>query len=309
MLVFGQQPEIPGSIKVVRCYECADIVIDLPMVEFPSYVASGPHKWEGEISIQIVIGENGDVESAKGISGHPYFRPMLEKASLIAKFKPPVVDGKVVKKKAVIFYLITLPQYVKETVKARAKLGSINGRAISLPKPEYPQELKDLCASGQIKVEVEVSEEGKVLTATPFSGDEVLFDTARTAAQAATFRSLTHAVVRSKGIVVYNFIPEGKCVDVGDVYGRWRERPQFSVHPHSIIQVEMEVLVRLGIDVMNGKVIAAKAIGGHPLNWKAFEADALKIIFSPVTHWPPNVVGKGFIRLRIKPDRTVEPFR
>lgn len=309
MLVLGQEPDTPGSITIVRCYECADILVKLPEIEYPRYLGYGAHKAEGEIGIQIVIDENGDVDSAKGISGHPFFRPMLEKASLTAKFKPTIVDGKAVKKRAVIFYQITLPQYVKETEKARAKLGIINGRAIELPKPEYSPQAKDLCASGQVKVEVEVSEEGKVLKAVPFSGDEVLFDVARTAAQAATFRPLPHSNIRSTGIVVYNFVPERKCMDVGNVYGRWRKTPQFSVHPHSTIQVETEVVVRLGIDGLIGKVNVAKAIGGHPLNRKAIEAEALKITFSPVTHWPPNAIGKGFVKLRIKKDRSVETIK
>lgn len=61
--------------------------------------------------------------------------------------------------------------------------------------------------------------------------------------------------------------------------------------------------------VRSAKVIAAKAIGGHPLNSKIIEAEALKITFSPVIHWPPNVIGKGFIKLRVKSDRSVEVVR
>lgn len=242
-----------GSIKVILCYKCADIAVNLPMVEYPRYIGSGPHKWEGEIGIQIVIDEIGDVVSAKGLSGHPLFLTLLEKESLTAKFKPTIVDGKADKLRAVIVYKITPPNFEDEATESKVKLGIINCRATRLPKPEYPQVLKDLCASGQIKVEVEVSEEGKVLKAMPFSGDEALYDVSRIAAQNATFRSLTHSTVRSNGIVVYNFVPDKKCMEVGNVYGRWREKPQFSIHPHSVIDKETEVLLRLGIDGSIGK--------------------------------------------------------
>lgn len=275
-------------------------------MQYPGYLGYGAHKADGYVGIQIVIDEKGDVESAKGISGHPYFHPMLEKASLTAKFKPTIADGKVVKKKALIFYQITLPQYVKETAIARAKLGIVNGGAIKLPKPEYSQHAKDLCASGEVKVEVEISQNGKILNSTPFSGDEVLFDAARIAAQSSTFRPLPHPSIRSKGILVFNFVPERKCVDVGNVRGKWLNAPHFSIHPHSIIQVETEVLVRLGIDVQIGKVIAARAIGGHPLNSKALETEAMKLIFRTSLINSPPIIANGFVKLRIKRDRSVE---
>lgn len=100
---------LPGSIKVSRCYECEDLMIKPPDVAYPDYVGYGPQEYKGEVGVQITIGEEGNVESAKGISGNMYFRPMLEKASLSAKFKPTFVDGKSVKKTAVIFYKITPP--------------------------------------------------------------------------------------------------------------------------------------------------------------------------------------------------------
>ncbi len=304
----GQNTAEAGSIRVSRCDECADIVLKLPEVEYPSYVGFGPHTYEGEVGIFVVIGPNGEVASAKGISGHPYFRPMLEKASLTAKFKPAIVDEKAETRRAVIFYQITPPKDPVETASSRAKMAIINGRATNLRKPEYSQNAENLCASGQVKVEVELDEDGKVLKATQFDGDQILFDVARKAVVESTFRPIPHVVTRSKGVVVYNFVPDRKCADVGNIYGRWREIPTFSIHPHSIIQEETVVIVRLGIDVMNGKVIAATAIGGHSVNRKALELDAMKIVFSPVAHWSPNILAKGFIKLKLKKDRTVTPI-
>ena len=298
-----------GSIKAIQCYKCTDIVVKLPTVEYPASVGYGAHTYEGDVNIQIVIDESGNVESAKGISGHPLFSPMLEKASMTAKFKPTIIDGKGKKLKAIIVYKISPPKFEDEATKSELKLAIINGRAIDLSKPEYSQQAKDLYASGQVKIEVEVSEEGKVLKAIPFSGDEVLFDVARTAAQAATFRPLPNPSVRSNGIVVYNFVPGRKCVNAGNVYGKWLKTPQFSIHPYSIFEEELEVVIRIGIDALSGKVIAAKAIGVHPLNSKTFETEAMKLTFHPSFINSPPIIAKGFIKLRIKADRTVEVVR
>lgn len=147
MLVSGQSSDTSGSIKAILCYKCVDIVVKLPTVEYPASVGYGAHTYEGDVHIQIVIDENGNVESAKGISGHPLFRPMLEKASMTAKFKPTILYGKAEKLGAVIVYNITPPKFEDEASKSKVKLGIINGRARSLPKPEYSRELKELCAS------------------------------------------------------------------------------------------------------------------------------------------------------------------
>ena len=36
--------------------------------------------------------------------------------------------------------------------------GIVNGKATYLPQPNYPQEAKDFCASGKVKVEVLIDE-------------------------------------------------------------------------------------------------------------------------------------------------------
>lgn len=67
------------------------------------------------------------------------------------------------------------------------KLPIINGMASYLPRPEYSEELKNLCASGKVEVEVQVNEHGPVVTAKKRTGDDLLIESAITAAKSARF--------------------------------------------------------------------------------------------------------------------------
>ena len=76
---------IPGSIELKECRGCEDYV-ERPTVSYPTYVGYGPHKFEGDVGVQILIGNDGKVISAKAIFGHPYFRSIVETGALRAKF-------------------------------------------------------------------------------------------------------------------------------------------------------------------------------------------------------------------------------
>lgn len=304
--VCGQNEEtVPGSIKVDRCHDCEDLIIKLPDVSYPAYVGYGPHTFEGEVGVQIVIDENGDIKSAKGISGHRYFRPMLEKASLAAKFKRTIVDGKPVKKTAVIFYKITPPG--KETgaiEKPPRRLGIINGMAEILPKPAYSQELKDLCANGKVEIEVLIDEKGAVLEAKAMSGDELLHETSVAAAKKAKFSMSLGSPARSKGTIVYNFPSKRQCIDGGVLNGRWRSDPQFEIPPDTEIEEELDIDIRMTVELVTGRVTAAKAMSGPLMIRTALEKTAMQVKFSPFYHGASLHI-KGILKLKIKPDGSV----
>jgi TonB family protein len=85
--------------------------------------------------------------------------------------------------------------------------GVINGKALSLPAPIYPAEVKRAGVSGTVKIEVIVNEEGKVISAEPIDGRPELRGPSRAAACAATFAPtlLAGRPVKVKGVIVYNF--------------------------------------------------------------------------------------------------------
>ena len=87
--------------------------------------------------------------------------------------------------------------------------GVVNGKAISLPKPEYPAAAKAMRASGNVNVEVTIDENGDVISARAVSGHPLLQAAAAAAARLAKFKPtlLAGKPVKVSGVIVYNFVP------------------------------------------------------------------------------------------------------
>ena len=85
--------------------------------------------------------------------------------------------------------------------------GVLNGRAISLPKPAYPQEARDAQVSGTVTVQITIDEEGKVIFAKAVSGHPMLQDSAVADAREATFSptSVDNQPVKVSGMLTYAF--------------------------------------------------------------------------------------------------------
>ena len=85
--------------------------------------------------------------------------------------------------------------------------GVLNGAALSLPAPNYPDSARRTRVEGTVDVEVVIDENGKVLTAKVISGPAVLRDSAVQAALRARFTptKLSGQPVRVTGKIVYNF--------------------------------------------------------------------------------------------------------
>ncbi len=87
------------------------------------------------------------------------------------------------------------------------KSGVINGRAKSLPKPEYPSGAKSMRITGIVSVQVMIGTDGIVKIAGVASGHPQLADAARDAACAARFEPVTleGKPVEINGVVTYSF--------------------------------------------------------------------------------------------------------
>jgi len=192
-----------------------------------------------------------------------------------------------------------------------ARGGIVNSRATYLPKPYYPQEAKDFCAIGKVEVEILISENGSVIEAKAISGDELLRESAVEAVKKAKFRQVADGKpVKTKGIVVYNFVSENKCIVVGVVNNKARFVPKPQVanlnHPkHFQIKEEQIVTVQIIIDE-SGKVVRARAISGHPLLRAACENSARQAKFAPsyINSLPVKV--KALLVYKFKPDGTID---
>jgi TonB family protein len=85
--------------------------------------------------------------------------------------------------------------------------GVLNGKALSLPVPTYPEIARRARTAGKVEVDVVVDESGKVISAQAISGPPSLRDAAVEAAKRARFSptKLSGAAVKISGSINYNF--------------------------------------------------------------------------------------------------------
>jgi TonB family protein len=85
--------------------------------------------------------------------------------------------------------------------------GVLNGQALSLPSPAYPEAARKLNMTGSVRVEVVVDENGKVVSAKATSGPGMLRDAAVQAAYRARFSptKLSGKPVTVTGEIIYKF--------------------------------------------------------------------------------------------------------
>jgi len=86
--------------------------------------------------------------------------------------------------------------------------GVLNGKAVSLPAPEYPEIAKPAHASGSVPVKIVIDENGNVVGAEAISGHPLLRAAAVSAAREAKFTTtrLQGEPVKVSGVLVYNFV-------------------------------------------------------------------------------------------------------
>ena len=104
---------------------------------------------------------------------------------------------------------VTEPNANGEAKTKRAPIsgGMLNGKAIVLPKPEYPAEAQAAGAAGTVAVQVTIDESGMVISARAMSGHALLRQAAVNAANQARFSPtlLMGEPVKVTGIITYNF--------------------------------------------------------------------------------------------------------
>ena len=88
--------------------------------------------------------------------------------------------------------------------------GVLNGKAISLPKPQYPPIARAAHAAGTVVVQVLIDENGNVVSAKAVSGHPLLQAVAAAAARQAKFSptKLSGQPVKVSGMIQYNFVAQ-----------------------------------------------------------------------------------------------------
>lgn len=85
--------------------------------------------------------------------------------------------------------------------------GILNGKALNLPAPAYPEVAKRVGATGTVEVEVVIDANGKVISAKAVRGPSLLQQAAEAAARLARFTPtlLSGQPTKVAGIITYNF--------------------------------------------------------------------------------------------------------
>ena len=199
------------------------------------------------------------------------------------------------------------------------KGGILNGKATSLPKPEYPEGAKAAGLGGVVYVNVVIDEGGNVVSAIADdqvrkvykpgedgerieeeqpAADIMLRDAAERAAWSAKFSPtmLSGVPVKVTGTIVYNFVaskgdeaqPEDsmsatrKPISGGILNSKALSLPT-PVYPPAAMAVRAEGAVNVQVTVdEGGNVISATAVSGHPLLRAASLKAAGQAKFAPV---------------------------
>jgi TonB family protein len=99
------------------------------------------------------------------------------------------------------------PTRLSGSAPKRISGGVVNGKAVSLPAPQYPAAARAASAKGSVNVLVTIDESGNVISATPVSGHPLFRAAAATAAKRAKFAPtmMSGKPVQVSGVIVYNF--------------------------------------------------------------------------------------------------------
>ena len=207
------------------------------------------------------------------------------------------------------FAMLSVSVVAQDGVPKRINGGILNGKAISLPKPAYPEEAKAAGLEGTVYVNIVIDESGTVESAVaattthkvarlkgdqPYEvevppADPALREAAERAALEARFAPtlLSGQPIKVSGTIVYNFVATKTMDEVpfnlngGILNEKAISLPQ-PAYPEAARAVRAcgPVNVRVTIDE-NGDVSSASAIGGHPLLRSAAVEAATAAKFSP----------------------------
>lgn len=172
----------------------------------------------GNVVVQVKINlQKGEVVSTNTVSGHPLLRPWIEKSARQAKFEPILTEFDTIYAVGVLVYKVedlngktienNKPKPILSVVDSRKAI--INGKAINLEKPAYPEKAREVCANGKVEILTLIhSVKGDVISAKAISGNKLLFEESEKAVMKSKF-TLTNFNGKNDfyvlGKIVYDF--------------------------------------------------------------------------------------------------------
>jgi TonB family protein len=102
------------------------------------------------------------------------------------------------------------PDQPKPAVEKEMKSPELCGKAISLPKPAYPEEARAKGVSGIVRIEVVANEDGNVMWAKAVEGDPLLQQAALKAACQSKYspEKISNRPIKVSHVISYNFLPK-----------------------------------------------------------------------------------------------------
>lgn len=194
----------------------------------PSAIEAGI---DGTILVAIRIDEAGKPQAVGVVAGPIWPCGSMPRAALSdvstslsdtlmkLEFSPAIKKGKPIESTVVLTLKLRNPnikpakiEFDQLTGKPKPVIinaGVINGKAKSLPKPEYPAEAKMNRDGGAVSIQVVIDEKGNVVRAGAVNGARTLQYASRDAACAAKFEPtlLQGSPIMVTGIITYNFVP------------------------------------------------------------------------------------------------------
>ncbi|HMU33241.1 MAG TPA: TonB family protein [Pyrinomonadaceae bacterium] len=198
----------------------------MPALSIPD--AAAAEGLYGTMLVEVKVDDKGKVKDIKQIIGPDWtcpnyespglieLRKYVEKQAKIVTFEPRDKDGKVDESTHWVEF-----KFVDSTPPGSAKVGAkvisfgrkpinggvLNGKAIELVQPRYPEAARAVRASGAVKIDILISEKGKIISAEAISGHPLLVASARAAACSSRFSptTLSGDPVKVRGVIVYVF--------------------------------------------------------------------------------------------------------
>ncbi len=230
----GVSAQLPAQASVTKQVNGGVLngkAVSLPKPEYPESARKNGIK--GTVAVNVTIDESGNVIFAQadlneqrvkmGDDGSAMMemvpvdlalRESAENAARQARFSPTLLNGQGVKVNGKIVYNFGVER-IEQTAPTDGRAisgGVLNGKASSLPLPQYPAAAKAVRAGGSVSVSVMIDEEGNVVSASAVSGHPLLRQASEKAALSAKFSPtlLGGKAVKIAGVLIYNFVPPDK---------------------------------------------------------------------------------------------------
>lgn len=203
-------------------------IVNAPAVTLPD--AAKSEHLHGTMLAEVKVDDRGRVTDVTQVVGPDWTCPNYESPGLTAlrkyvekqaetvSFEPKSKDSKVDEPTHWVEFKFvdpTPPDSGKVGVKVISpgrkpvNGGVLNGKALELVQPRYPEAARAMKASGVVVIKVLISEKGNVISAEVDSGHPLLSAVSRAAACTSRFSptTLEGGPVKVTGIIRYHFVP------------------------------------------------------------------------------------------------------